>query len=86
MGCIPTYAASIGLVRIYPLAVDEYHYDDVWDDWGNLTRIVQDVGTGHLNRTTLMKYDVAGNVTERTAPDGSKTVIEYNVLRQLATE
>ncbi|WP_319586275.1 RHS repeat-associated core domain-containing protein [uncultured Desulfobulbus sp.] len=59
--------------------VTEYTYGDAW---GNLTKVVQDPGTGHLNRTTEMVYDESGRVIEKTDPNGRVSTVSYNVLGQ----
>jgi RHS repeat-associated protein len=59
--------------------VTQYTYGDAW---GNLTQVVQDPGTGHLNRTTTMTYDVAGHVLTSTDPNGLMTQFQYNNLGQ----
>ena len=60
--------------------VTRYTYGD---QWGNLTRVVQDP-TG-LNRITTMTYDAAGRVTERIDPKGQRSTIAYNALGQPTT-
>lgn len=52
------------------------------DDWGNLTRVVQDPGQGHLGRTTDLVYDEAGRVTDKTDPMGRTSYVDYNGLGQ----
>lgn len=59
--------------------VTTYAYGDAW---GNLTQVVQDAGTGKLNRTTSMVYDVAGRITQSTDPMGRTSTFTYNVLGQ----
>jgi YD repeat-containing protein len=56
-----------------------YFYEDAWS---NLTKVVQDPGTGKLNRTTLMAYDVAGRVTSSTDPKGQGASFQYNAVGQ----
>ncbi len=55
------------------------------DQWGNLTQVVQDPGTGHLNRTTTMSYDAAGRVLQSTDPAGQTSTFTYNTLGQPLT-
>ena len=57
----------------------------ITDTWGNLTGVVQDAGTGKLNRTTTMSYDVAGHVLQSTDPMGKVASFTYNVLGQPLT-
>jgi YD repeat-containing protein len=52
------------------------------DAWGNLTQTVQDPGTGHLNRTTSMVYDVAGRVTSSTDPKAQQSSFQFNGVGQ----
>ncbi len=59
--------------------VTNYTYGD---SWGNLTQVVQDPGTGHLNRTTSMVYDSGGRVTSSTDPMGRGSTFSYNTLGQ----
>ena len=58
---------------------------DYGDAWGNLTQVVQDPGTGHLNRTTTMSYDAAGRVLQSTDPAGQTSTFTYNALGQPLT-
>ncbi|MCA1596469.1 MAG: DUF6531 domain-containing protein, partial [Chloroflexi bacterium] len=60
----------------------DYTYGDTW---GNLTQVVQDPGTGHLNRTTSMSYDIAGDVLQSTDPLGQTDNFTYNNLGQPVT-
>ncbi len=68
----------------------EYKYGDgiTTDPWngmdtdGNLVKVVQDPGTGHLNRTTWMQYDEAGRVTLRQDPRGNTSQVVYNSAGQ----
>jgi YD repeat-containing protein len=60
----------------------QYSYGTNGDTWGNLTQVIQDTGTGHLNRTTTMVYDVAGHPTSSTDPAGWTSTFVYNVLGQ----
>jgi len=62
--------------------VTDYTYGDTY---GNLTQVVQDPGTGHLNRTTTMTYDLAGHVLSATDPSGNTTDTTYNVVGQPTT-
>ena len=63
--------------------VTQYTYGD---QWGNLTQVVQDPGgTGHLNRTTTMQYDVMGRVLQSTDPAGQISTFQYNSLGQPKT-
>jgi len=55
------------------------------DQWGNLTEVVQDPGTGHLNRATNMVYDVAGHVIQSTDPMALTSNFSYNNLGQPLT-
>lgn len=57
--------------------VTQYYYED---DWGNLTRVIQD--PGGLSRTTVMEYNDAGLVIERTDPKGDISTITYNGVGQ----
>ncbi len=59
--------------------VTNYAYGD---SWGNLTQVVQDAGTGKLNRTTVMAYDAGGRVTSSTDPMGRQSTFFYNNLGQ----
>ncbi len=59
--------------------VTNYTYGDAW---GNLTQVVQDPGTGRLNRTTAMVYDTVGKVTSSTDPNGQASTFLYNKLGQ----
>ncbi len=59
--------------------VTNYSYGDTW---GNLTQVVQDPGTGHLNRTTSTVYDGAGRVSQSTDAMGNTTTFGYNSLGQ----
>jgi RHS repeat-associated protein len=58
---------------------------DGYYDLGNLVQVIQDPGTGHLNRTTSMHYDAAGRVIQSTDPMGQTTYFTYNVLGQPVT-
>lgn len=63
--------------------ITEYTYGGVGDAWGNLTKVVQDPGSGsHLSRTTTMIYDAAGRVTDRTDPCLRASHVDYNDLGQ----
>lgn len=56
------------------------------DQWGNLTQVVQDPGTGtHLARTTTMVYDSGGRVTSSTDPMARTDYFTYNTLGQPLT-
>ena len=57
----------------------DYTYGDTW---GNLTQVVQDPGTGHLNRTTSMTYDVAGRVSASTDPKSQSSSFTFNGVGQ----
>jgi YD repeat-containing protein len=66
--------------------VTQYTYGTSGDDLGNLVQVVQDPGgTGHLNRTTTMHYDVMGRVLESIDPLGLETNTTYNTLGQPVT-
>jgi RHS repeat-associated protein len=58
---------------------------DGYYDLGNLVQVIQDPGTGHLNRTTSMHYDAAGRVIQSTDPLGQTTYFTYNTLGQPLT-
>ncbi len=60
----------------------QYNYGD---QWGNLTQVVQDAGTGNLNRTTTMQYTPAGQVINRVDPMGYESTVGYNSLGQPVT-
>ena len=51
-------------------------------DTGNLIAVVQDPGTGHLSRTTTMRYDIMGRVLQSTDPAGQISTFQYNTLGQ----
>ena len=59
--------------------VTEYTYGDAY---GNLTQVLQDPGTNHLNRTTNMVYDVSGRVVQKTDPNRRISTVDYNALGQ----
>jgi len=59
-----------------------YSYGDAW---GNLTQVVQDPGTGHLNRTTQMSYDISGHVLSSIDPLSQTSQFSYNTLGQPVT-
>lgn len=59
--------------------VTNYTYGDAY---GNLTQVIQDPGTGHLNRTTQMVYDASGRVVSKTDPNGRTSTVDYNALGQ----
>jgi len=52
------------------------------DTWGNLTQVVQDPGTGHLNRTTSMSYDVAGRLISSTDSKLQNSSFTYDGVGQ----
>jgi RHS repeat-associated protein len=60
-------------------SVTQFTYGDTW---GNLTQVVQDYGTGKLNRTTQMVHDMAGRVQQSTDPMGRTSTFGYNTLGQ----
>ncbi|MGI4791253.1 MAG: RHS repeat-associated core domain-containing protein [Janthinobacterium lividum] len=62
--------------------VTQYTYGTNGADLGNLTQVVQDPGTGHLNRTTSMHYDIMGRVLQSTDPSGQTSTFTYNTLGQ----
>ncbi len=88
----------------YGQKVSETNLDNVvtaftyGDAWGNLTQAVQDPtpnptdGLSHLNRTTVLQYDLAGHVTYRWDPNNSvyapntayAASVAYNSLGQPA--
>lgn len=56
------------------------------DDTGDLIAVVQDPGgTGHLNRTTTMRYDIMGRMLQSTDPMGLTSTFTYNTLGQPLT-
>jgi RHS repeat-associated protein len=60
----------------------DFFYEDTW---GNLTKVVQDPGQGHLNRTTQMVYDVAGRVVSSQDPKGQTGSFVFNGVGQPLT-
>jgi RHS repeat-associated protein len=59
--------------------ITQYTYGDAW---GNLTQVVQDPGTGRLNRTTTMSCDVAGRVIQSIDPKNQSSTFTYNAVGQ----
>jgi RHS repeat-associated protein len=55
---------------------------DGYYDLGRIVQVIQDPGTGHLNRTTSMHYDASGRVIQSTDPMGHTTTYTYNILGQ----
>jgi uncharacterized protein RhaS with RHS repeats len=62
--------------------VTQYSYGD---SWGNLTQVVQDYGTGKINRTTSMVYDIYGRVQSSTDPMSQVSSFTYYSLGQPST-
>jgi len=65
--------------------VTQYTYGTSGTDTGNLVQVVQDPGTGHLNRTTTMHYDIMGRVLQSTDPASLTSTFTYNTLGQPLT-
>jgi RHS repeat-associated protein len=61
---------------------DVYTEFEYTDTWGNLTKVIQDVGMGKLNRTTEMTYDGAGRVTQSKDPKAQTSTFVYNGVGQ----
>jgi RHS repeat-associated protein len=75
----------------YGQKTEEKNLNDVFtdffyeDSWGNLTKVVQDPGQGHLNRITQMVYDVAGRVVSSQDPKGQTGSFVFNGVGQPLT-
>jgi len=48
----------------------------------NLTKVVQDSGSGHLNLTTSYAYDATGNNNSVTDPNGNVATVTYDNMRR----
>jgi RHS repeat-associated protein len=59
-----------------------YQYNDPNAALGDLTQVVQDIGSGHLNRTTTLTYDIAGHVIASQDPAGLQSSFTHNNLGQ----
>ena len=55
------------------------------DSWGNRTSIVQDPGTGHLNRTTTSVFTVSGHAVSLVDQANLTSTMQFNVLGQPIT-
>ena len=59
--------------------------NNTYDGLGNLTKTIQDAGTGRLNQTTSFEYDGIGNVITITDPNGNPTTNTYNAIRKVTS-
>src|SRR5262249_49533207 len=75
------YGQKLSEINLNNVETD-YVYGDAW---GNLTQVVQDPGTGHLNRSTSMSYDVAGRIVSSTDPKGQSASFTFNNVGQPLT-
>lgn len=60
----------------------QYTYGTSGASLGNLTQVVQDAGTGKLNRTSTVTYDAAGRALSSTDPKSQASSVIYNALGQ----
>ncbi|UOO76126.1 DUF6531 domain-containing protein [Neisseria sp. Dent CA1/247] len=73
LGRVEIYGFDENNEMVYHIDADGHRTDSERDDWGRIT-----LQRDELGRETRFGYDTFGNVISITAPDGSRTQIDYH--------